>query len=51
MAKRGAPRGNQNACKHGFYSQVLNEAEQLELERAKGIEGIAEEIALLRVKI
>ena len=49
--RRGAPRGNQNARKHGFYSKVLNEAEQLDLELVSGVEGIDDEIALLRVKI
>ena len=49
--KRGAPKGNQNARKHGFYSQVLNEAEKLSLEQACGVEGIDEEIAILRVKL
>jgi hypothetical protein len=49
--KRGAPKGNQNARKHGFYSKVLNEAEQLDFELASGVEGIDDEIALLRVKI
>jgi uncharacterized protein YjcR len=49
--KRGAPKGNQNARKHGFYSRVLDEAELLDLEMATGIEGIDDEIALLRVKI
>ena len=49
--KRGAPKGNQNARKHGFYSKVLNEAEQLDFELATGVEGIDDEIALLRVKI
>jgi hypothetical protein len=49
--KRGAPRGNQNARKHGFYSRVLDEAEKLDFEQATGVEGIDEEIALLRVKI
>jgi hypothetical protein len=49
--KRGAPRGNQNARKHGFYSKVLDEAEKLDFEYATGVEGIDEEIALLRVKI
>ena len=49
--KRGAPRGNQNARKHGFYSRVLDEAEQLDFELATGVEGIDDEIALLRVKI
>ncbi len=49
--KRGAPTGNQNARKHGFYSKVLDEAERLDFELATGVEGIDDEIALLRVKI
>ncbi len=49
--KRGAPEGNQNARKHGFYSKVLDEAERLDFELATGVEGIDDEIALLRVKI
>jgi len=49
--KRGAPKGNQNARKHGFYSKVLDEAEQLDFELAAGVEGVDDEIALLRVKI
>ena len=49
--KRGAPKGNQNARKHGFYAKALDEAEQLDFELATGVEGIDDEIALLRVKI
>jgi hypothetical protein len=49
--KGGAPKGNQNARKHGFYSKVLDEAGQLDFELASGVEGIDDEIALLRVKI
>jgi len=49
--KRGAPKGNQNARKHGFYSKVLDEAEKLDFEQATSVEGIDNEIALLRVKI
>jgi hypothetical protein len=49
--KRGAPKGNQNARKHGFYSKVLDEAGRLDFELASGVEGIDGEIALLRVKI
>ncbi len=49
--KRGAPKSNQNARKHGFYSKVLNEAERLDFELASGVDGIDGEIALLRVKI
>jgi len=49
--KRGAPRGNQNARKHGFYSKVLDESGRLDFAQATGVEGIDDEIALLRVKI
>ena len=49
--KSGAPKGNQNARKHGFYSKVLDEAEQIDFELASGVNGIDDEIALLRVKI
>ncbi len=49
--KRGAPKGNQNARKHGFYSKVLDEAERLDFKLATDVEGIDDEIALLRVKI
>ncbi len=49
--KRGAPKGNQNARKHGFYSRVLDEAERLDFEQATDVEGLDDEIALLRVKI
>ncbi|MDP3879441.1 MAG: hypothetical protein Q8Q07_03940 [Dehalococcoidales bacterium] len=49
--KRGAPKGNQNARKHGFYSKVLDEAERSDFEQATDVEGIDDEIALLRVKI
>ena len=49
--KRGAPKGNQNARKHGFYSKVLDKAEQCDFELASGVNGIDDEITLLRVKI
>ena len=49
--KRGAPKGNQNASKHGFYAKVLDEAEQFDFELASGVNGIDDEITLLRVKI
>ncbi len=51
MAKRGAPKGNQNARKHGFYSRALTEAEKIEFEEAGYVEGIDQEIALLRIKL
>jgi hypothetical protein len=43
-----------NKRKHslrGFYGRALEEAEKLELEEASHVEGIDEEIALLRVKL
>ncbi len=49
--KRGGQPANQNARKHGFYSKVLDEAEQLDFDLASGVNGIDDEIALLRVKI
>jgi len=51
MAKRGAPKGNQNARKHGFYSRALTEAEKVDFEEASLIEGIDQEIAFLRLKL
>ena len=50
-SKRGAPAGNQNARKHGFYSRVLDEEERLDFEQATRADGLDEEIALLRVKL
>jgi hypothetical protein len=49
--KRGAPKGNRNARKHGFYAKVLDEAERVDLELASDMNGVDDEIALLRVKI
>jgi len=34
-----------------FYSQALDEAEKIELEEALGVDGIDQEIALLRIKL
>ena len=44
---KGATAGS----KKGFYAQVLSEAEQVLLPEAMDIEGLDEEIALLRVKL
>ena len=49
--KRGGQPGNQNARKHGFYSCVLDELEKHDLEEALLLDGIDEEIAILRVKL
>jgi uncharacterized protein YjcR len=49
--KRGAPRGNQNARKHGFYSPVLDQTDKRNLHQAAFVEGLDQEIDLLRAKI
>ena len=49
--KRGSPKGNQKARKRGFYARVFDEADQLDFELASGVNGIDDEIALLRVTI
>jgi hypothetical protein len=47
----GFQKGNQFARKHGFYSKVLDPLELMEYEEATQVQGLDEEIALLRVKI
>jgi hypothetical protein len=47
MARKNATKDK----RQGFYSRALNEAEKLELEEARSIDGIDEEIAILRVKL
>ncbi len=47
--KRRVP--SKAAKKQDFYSKVLDEAEKLDFELASGVDGIDDEIALLRVKI
>ena len=49
--KCGAPKGNQNARTHGFYSKVLDETQRLQLLEACEVEGLDQEIAVLRVKL
>jgi hypothetical protein len=49
--QRGAPAGNRNAMKHGFYSKMFDEADKRDFEKAACIEGIDEEIALMRLEI
>jgi CRISPR/Cas system CSM-associated protein Csm2 small subunit len=44
-------KGNRKDSLRGFYGRALDEAEKLELEEACHVEGIDEEIALLRVKL
>ena len=49
MATRVA-KGRGKSNRRGFYSRVVDEAERVELEEALQVEGIDEEIALLRIK-
>ncbi len=49
--RRGTPYGNQNARKHGFYSNVIDATEQGYLKSARFVKGLDEEIVLLRAKI
>jgi hypothetical protein len=51
IPKKGAQKGNRNAVKHGFYARIFDEAERPDFTFAVGIEGIDEEIALLRMEI
>jgi len=41
----------QSARRRDFYTRVMDEAGKLDFELAAGVEGIDDEIALLRVKI
>ncbi len=51
IKKVGAPKGNRNAAKAEYYAEILAETEKLDLKNASGLEGIDEEIALLRHEI
>ncbi len=50
-AEETKTRASKKAKKQTFYAKVLDEAERLDFELASGVEGIDDEIALLRVKI
>lgn len=52
-AKRypGGQAGNQNARTHGFYARAVSTEERQQFDDAANIEGLDEEIALLRSKI
>jgi len=57
--KKDTQKGKQSTCpersrrarKRNFYARVLDQAEAVELEEALDVEGVSDEIALLRVKI
>ena len=51
LRKRGGQPGNQNARTHGFYSRVLTSQQQQQLEEARPLLDLDEEIALLRLKV
>ena len=49
--KRGAPFGNQNARKHGLYSKFLTPERIKILDQANGIEDLAHEITIIRLRL
>lgn len=49
MVAAAAKRGRTAA--HNFYRQALDRADRLDLERAQEVEGLDDEIALLRVRL
>ena len=49
MATEG--KSKKKSSPRGFYSRALDEAEKVELDEASHVEGIDEEIALLRVEL
>jgi hypothetical protein len=51
IKKVGAPKGNKNAVKHEYYSKKFDEIDRLDVESANQVEGIDEEMALLRYEI
>jgi hypothetical protein len=50
-AQPGAPRGNQNARKHGFYSRIYTEEDLADIASVAATADLSDEIALLRVFI
>ncbi len=49
--RRGAPPGNTNALKHGFYARKFKPKQLDDYTRAAAVTGLDEEIALLRLII
>jgi hypothetical protein len=49
--KSNSSKAKTSARRSGFYQKALDEAERLDFELASGVNGIDDEIALLRVKI
>jgi hypothetical protein len=48
---RGGQPGNQNARKHGFYADNLNEQELTDVRKLIDAEGMDPQLAVLRVKV
>ena len=48
---RGGQPGNQNARKHGYYSTVFTGQDKASLNEAADIDGLDEEIALIRARL
>ena len=44
-------KSRKKGVKRGFYGRALNEAEKLEMEEAREVEGLDEEIAMLRLNL
>jgi hypothetical protein len=51
LNKGGAPLGNQNARKHGYYSDILDHDQKRNLRYAQLVKGLDQEISMVRVKI
>jgi hypothetical protein len=51
LRHKGAQPGNQNARKHGFYSDVLEPSQKRDLQQASLIQGIDAKFVLLRTKL
>ncbi len=49
--RTAAAKNDKKGKKRSLYSRALDEAEQLDFELAAGVNGVDDEIALLRVKI
>lgn len=49
--RKASAKRSQSGRRPGFYSRAMDEADELDFELAQGVEGIDDEIALLRVKI
>jgi len=48
---KGSQPGSKNAVRPGFYSKALHEAERISLQEAGQVEGVDQEIALLRCRL